>query len=283
VTPSTFKYDPFGRRIYKSSSAGTSVYAYDANSLIEETNSTGSVVARYTQGPEIDEILSTLRSSTTSFYQADGLGSVTSLSNGAGALAQTYSFDSFGKQTASSGSLINPFRYTGRESDSETGLYFYRARYYDPQIGRFISEDPIRPARGGPNFYWYAGNSPTDFIDPLGLWPIVWCQCCFEFGMGSRDMWRNYRRMEWRGWIGDDKYYHCMGNCQATDWGSCGAAAAKVISFFRTDVVSRVREPGDWRNDDKANKCGQLGGDCDKRCAPFVPKSSPGKPPFPGW
>jgi hypothetical protein len=62
---------------------------------------------------------------------ADGLGSVTSLSNSAGALGQTYSFDSFGKQTASAGSLVNPFQYTGRELDSETGLYYYRARYYD--------------------------------------------------------------------------------------------------------------------------------------------------------
>ena len=77
-----------------------------------------------------------LRSSTTSCYQEDGLGSVTSLSNGSGALAQTYTFDSFGKQTASTGSFVNPFQYTGRESDSETGLYYYRARYHDPASGR---------------------------------------------------------------------------------------------------------------------------------------------------
>ena len=74
-----------------------------------------------------------LRSATTSYYKyynADGLGTVTSLANSAGVLAQTYTFDSFGKQTASSGSLTNPFRYTARESDSETNLYYYRARYY---------------------------------------------------------------------------------------------------------------------------------------------------------
>jgi len=53
--------------------------------------------------------------------------------------------------------------------------------------------------------------------------------------------------------------------------------AAKVISFVRTNMISRFREPYDWRNDDKANKCGQLGGDCDKTCAPFIPKSSPGR------
>ncbi len=78
----TFKYDPFGRRIYKSSSSGTSVFAYDGQNLIEETNSSGTAVARYSPNLSIDEPLAMLRSSVTSYYQADGLGSVTSLSNG---------------------------------------------------------------------------------------------------------------------------------------------------------------------------------------------------------
>ncbi|PYU36693.1 MAG: hypothetical protein DMG28_00015 [Acidobacteria bacterium] len=164
----TFAYDPFGRRIKKVSSAGTSIYAYDLQNLIEETNSSGAVVARYTQGVKIDEPLAMLRSGATSYYQADGLGSVTSLSNAAGALAQTYAFDSFGKQTASSGSLANPFQYTAREFDSETNLQFSRARYYDPNAGRFISEDPIG-FRAGNNFYQYVLNDPLNSIDPLGL------------------------------------------------------------------------------------------------------------------
>ncbi len=162
-----FKYDPFGRRIYKSSSAGTSVFAYDGDNLIEETNSAGAVVARYSDGLNIDESLAMLRSAATSYYHADGLGSVTSLSNAAGALAQTYTFDSFGKQTASSGSLTNSFQYTARESDTETGLYYYRARYYDPNPGRFLIEDPIQ-FRAGTNFYSYVHNHPLDLRDPTG-------------------------------------------------------------------------------------------------------------------
>src|SRR5580658_9800557 len=98
----SFKYDPFGRRIYKSSSSATSIYAYDGDQLTEETNSSGAVVARYSQALNIDEPLAMLRSSTTSYYDADGLGSVTSLSNSAGSLSQTYGYDSFGKQTSSS-------------------------------------------------------------------------------------------------------------------------------------------------------------------------------------
>lgn len=164
----TFKYDPFGRRVYKSSSSGTSIYAYDGDNLVEETTPAGAVVARYTETQNIDEPLAMLRSSATSFYHADGLGSVTSLSNAAGSLAQTYTFDSFGKQTASSGSLTNAFRYTGREFDTETGLYYYRARYYDPSIGRFLSEDPIQ-FLASTNFYPYVGNSPPGASDSSGL------------------------------------------------------------------------------------------------------------------
>jgi RHS repeat-associated protein len=166
----SFKYDPFGRRIYKSSSSGTSVYAYDGDNLVEETNSSGAAVARYSQGLNIDEPLAMLRSSTTSYYQADGLGSLTSLSNTSGALANTYTYDSFGNLTASTGSPTNSFRYTGREFDAETGLYYYRARYYDTQTGRFLSEDPIGFG-GGENFYRNVRNHPTDLGDPMGLSP----------------------------------------------------------------------------------------------------------------
>src|SRR5271155_763942 len=120
----TFKYDPFGRRIYKSSSSGTSIYAYDDVNLIEETNATGAVVARYVQDRRIDEPLAMLRSATTSYYELDGLDYVTSLSNSAGALAQTYTFDSFGNQTASSGLLKKAFLYTARGFVNGTRLFF---------------------------------------------------------------------------------------------------------------------------------------------------------------
>jgi RHS repeat-associated protein len=166
----TFKYDSLGRRVYKSSSLGTSIFVYDDYDLLEETNASGGVVARYTPGQNIDEPLAETRSGTTSYYEADWLGSPTSLSSAAGAVAQTYTFDSFGKNTASTGSIINSFQYTGREFDSETNLYYYRARYYDQTIGRFVSEDPVR-FKGGVNFYAYGDNSPTNVTDPSGLCP----------------------------------------------------------------------------------------------------------------
>jgi|SRR5208337_227803 len=163
----SFKYDPMSRKILKSSGSGTTVYAYDGDNAVEETDGTGTVVARYSQGLGIDEPLAMFAGGASAYYQADGLGSVTSLTNVAGTLAETYAYDSFGK-TSAVGSLFNPFQYSGRVADLETGLYYYRARYYDPRIGRFISEDPIR-FRSGTNFYEYGDNGPISRSDPWGL------------------------------------------------------------------------------------------------------------------
>jgi RHS repeat-associated protein len=146
----------------------TSNYLYDGDNLIEEVDALGAVMTRYAQGLNIDEPLAMLQAGVTSYYHADGLGSVASLTDATGAVANTYSYDSFGNTTPT-GPLTKPLQYTGRELDAETGLYFYRARYYDPAIGRFISEDPIRTdERIG--FYTYVGNNPTNFTDPLGLY-----------------------------------------------------------------------------------------------------------------
>ena len=177
LTRAMFKYDPMGRRIQKVSPTFTSIFAYDGDNLIEPQIPSGAVVSRYAQTQNIDEPLAELRSGGAGYYEADGLGSVTSLTTSAGALADTYTYDSFGNMTASSGSVANPFQYTGREMDTETGLYYYRARYYDSTVGKFISEDPMRFDSGTVNFYSYVEGDPTNAIDPTGesICPIhVW-------------------------------------------------------------------------------------------------------------
>jgi RHS repeat-associated protein len=113
-----------------------------------------------------------LRSSATSYFHADGLGSITSLSNSAGTIANTYTYDSYGNLTASTGTLVNSFRYTGCESDLETGMYYYRARYYDPSAGRFLNEDPLG-LNAGPNLYRYVGNNASTYFDPFGLFQLT--------------------------------------------------------------------------------------------------------------
>lgn len=127
----------------------------------------GNVLGRYIQ-VGIDEPLGEVRSGTTSFYQQDGVGSTTSLSSAAGVLANTYVYDSFGKLINSSGTVANPFQFAGREFDPEISMYENRTRYYEPNRGRFSSEDPIGFA-GDDNFYVYVKNSPTNYVDPVGL------------------------------------------------------------------------------------------------------------------
>lgn len=167
---------------------GPTIYLYDGPNLLEEVDQSGNLLARYTQGPLIDEPLSQLRSGTTSYYQADAIGTVTSLSDPAGALAKTYTYDSYGKLTASTGTLTNPFQFTGREWDSETGTYYYRARHFDPNDGRFLSEDPIR-FTGGINFYEYAMNRPVSLEDPFGL-AACKPQCFAQLKFGPVNDWR---------------------------------------------------------------------------------------------
>ncbi len=143
-------------------------YLYDGNNLLEDLDQSGNLLTRYTQGNEIDNSLAMLRSGISSYYHGDALGSISALSNSAGALANTYTYDSFGQLSAHTGTLTNPFQYTGRELDSETGLYYDRARYYDPTVGRFLSEDPIG-FEGDNDFYRYVRDNPVNLSDPFGL------------------------------------------------------------------------------------------------------------------
>jgi RHS repeat-associated protein len=147
---------------------------YDGNNLAETVNGSGSEIASYSQDLNVDAPLATERGTTTDYYEADGLGTITSLTASNGTLAQSYTYNSFGNTTNSSGSLTNFFRYTGREFDTETNLYYYRNRYYDPSTGRFLSEDPHGfDAMSEPtNLYPYVENNAVDYTDPLGLYSL---------------------------------------------------------------------------------------------------------------
>lgn len=168
----SFHYDPFGRRIYKQSPNATGVFLYDGDDLLETVNGSGADISEYARGLGIDEPLAIKRVSTTDYYEQDGLRSITSLTNTNGSVGESYSYDTFGGTTNSSGTVTNFFRYAGREFDTQTGLYYYRARYYDPGAGRFISEDPSG-LDAGDNFYEYAENNPVNLADPMGLAPVV--------------------------------------------------------------------------------------------------------------
>jgi RHS repeat-associated protein len=159
----TFRYDPLGRRIQKSGPLGITSYLYSGSNVLNELDGTGNFTGSYVQGVGVDDPLGQLASGNASYYEADGLGSLTSLSSASGSPAKSYTYDSFGNLTTSTGTLTNFFQYTAREFDAETSLYYYRARYYDPTIGRFVSEDPSGPSQG-PDLDAYVYNSPTGSV-----------------------------------------------------------------------------------------------------------------------
>jgi RHS repeat-associated protein len=100
------------------------------------------------------------------YYHFDGLGSVVALSDSAGNTVQTYEYTVYGEVAAADVNHPNPIMFTGRWFDKETGLYYYRARYYNPYIGRFLQTDPVGY---GMNLYAYCNNNPLNFKDPYGL------------------------------------------------------------------------------------------------------------------
>jgi RHS repeat-associated protein len=172
----SFKYDALGRRIEKTINGVTTRYFYDGLDIIQEKNASGAVTANYIRTLNIDEPLTRIKGSTVRHYVKDALGSVIALTDDTGVVRTTYTYDPFGNVTVSGETSDNPFQYTGRENDG-TGLYYYRARYYSPELQRFISEDPIRLAGGDVNYYAYVGNNPVNVTDPSGKGPILFGVC----------------------------------------------------------------------------------------------------------
>ncbi len=167
-----YTYDALGRRIRKRDRAGiTTHYVYSGLDLVQEVNNSGDVIASYVYD-SMDHPLSMTRGGVTYSYLFDGQGNVIALTDGAGALIATYRYDPWGKAISVGGSnpaLVNSFRFAGRELDAESGLYYLRGRYYDPELGRFISRDPLHLTMLGVNHYAYADNNPINNSDPLGL------------------------------------------------------------------------------------------------------------------
>ena len=168
VEQARFSYDPFGRRVEKVASGVTTSYTYDGETILRELR--GASVFRYVHGPEVDEPLARDDGGDTpTYYHADGLGSIVKRTNQAGTVVHEYRYDVWGG--IDSGAMEPGYAFTGREWYPEVGLHYYRARYYDPRVGRFIGEDPIGLAGGDVNLYAYVRGNPTRFIDPFGLSP----------------------------------------------------------------------------------------------------------------
>ena len=164
----TYRYDGLGRRIEKNVAGTITRYVYDGLDILFEYNDT-TLAARFTHGPGTDDALSVQRNGVAQFFETDALGSVVRTLTSTGGVSSTYVYDSFGRVVNQTGASQSPYRFQGREFDQESGLYYFRARYYDPGSGRFICEDPAE-FLGGDNFYEFTLSNPVNRVDPLGLW-----------------------------------------------------------------------------------------------------------------
>ncbi|MFZ3200580.1 MAG: RHS repeat-associated core domain-containing protein [Candidatus Acidiferrales bacterium] len=164
----SFQYDPLGRRVAKTVLFGTTNYLYDGANPVQELAGT-TPTANLLTGLGIDERFTRTDSTATANFLTDALGSTLALTDGSGNTLASYTYEPFGNTTVT-GSSASTYQFTGRENDG-TGVYVFRARYYNPTLQRFVSEDPIGTG-GGINLYAYVSNDPILLTDPSGRCPM---------------------------------------------------------------------------------------------------------------
>jgi RHS repeat-associated protein len=182
-----------------------------------ELNQNGDKIACYAYGPNVDEPIFMVRSGASYFYQTDHLGSIRVLTDSNENIVATYQYDVFGTILQEVGSVNNSYRFTGREWDAESGLYYYRARYYDAVLGRFLQKDPIE-RKEKPNLYPYVENNPINYVDPTGKWGLK--PCCKE----GPKLWGHYLWCTKHGHevvtyrFDSDEFMTCIGTSFVSDY-----------------------------------------------------------------
>jgi RHS repeat-associated protein len=164
-------YDPLGR-LQQTSASSTEQYLYDGSDLVVEYDGSGNILRRYVPGPGADQPLVWYEGSglsTPNWLHTDQQGSIIAASN-CSATATTFTYGPSGEPSGGWGSSpATPiFRYTGQAALAAVKLYYYKARMYDPALGRFLQTDPLSYT-AGLNLYAYASNDPVNFADPSGM------------------------------------------------------------------------------------------------------------------
>jgi RHS repeat-associated protein len=170
-----YEYVVFDRRIGVVVNGTRIATVYDGESAWADYDATGNVIARYLHGDEVDALLARWRPGEgMTWHLTDRLGTVRDLLCAAGVVLNWVDYASFGQVLMQTNpSAADRFAFTGREFDVATGLYYYRARSFDPHLGRFTGEDRIRFAAGDANLYRYVANGPTNATDPTGSAALV--------------------------------------------------------------------------------------------------------------
>jgi RHS repeat-associated protein len=209
----SFAYDSTGRRVQKTVNTVTTQFQYDRGNLVRELVESHEI--RYLHSLRLDETFCRLEPEGESYYLADGLSSTVALMDRSGAITTAYTYEPFGRTATAGTPSGNPLQYTGREREP-AGLYYYRARYFSPPLGRFLAEDPIKIVGGSLNFYAYVKNSPLRFTDPTGLLLLD----CTRPVQGRLGRWGASHRFVWR----DGRTYGFCSRGQDTS----------LFSIFRT-------------------------------------------------
>jgi RHS repeat-associated protein len=170
VANDVFTYDIEDRRIGKSTSGTQTWTFYNGQQVYADFNSGGSLTMRYLTGKALDQLFGRYDGTAATWYLTDLIGSVRMLTNNSGTNLDQLSYDGYGNiLTETNSANGDRFKYTARDWDSEIGLQYNRARYYDPKAGRWISLDPLGFDAGALNLYRYVQNEPLTTSDPTGL------------------------------------------------------------------------------------------------------------------
>jgi RHS repeat-associated protein len=171
-TPTIFyEYDALGRRVAKTVNGTSTTYLLDGDDDVAEYSG-ASLLRRYINGSGVDDHLAHAEGSAVSappktYYHVNGNNTVVAMTDSSGTMTQRFAYDEFGSTALGSDVNGEQFRYAGRRFDPETGLYYYRARYYSPTLGRFLQPDSVG-YDDDLNLYAYVGNDPLDKTDPTG-------------------------------------------------------------------------------------------------------------------
>jgi RHS repeat-associated protein len=166
-----YTYNGDGQRVSMTEARGKTFFIYDGTEVLAEADATGTIKIAYSRMPG-GRLISQWQGGETFWYHLDGLGSTIAMTDESGKIRNRYGYDEYGNLTnATSEEIFNRFTFTGQAWDAGVGLYHYKARYYNPQGGRFLTQDTYKGNVWEPwtqHLYAYVGNNPVNYVDPTG-------------------------------------------------------------------------------------------------------------------
>ncbi len=283
VGSESYSYDPTDHRIGRSGGALGNRSYYLEGEHLESEYSGNTLLAKYFRGSSTDELVAAWMNDTDGktkpyLFHHDQVTSVSAVTGHNGGTTQSIKYQAFGQTQSTTGTSPSRLKYTGREDDG-TGLYYYRARYYDPAIGRFISEDPLGFAAGDVNFYQYTSNNPVNANDPSGHVGMqvgggivggvggVLVQGGIDLARGRLSSFADYAGALTGGAAGGAAAVTCGPACAGATAGAVSSATTQGINWAQGQAVSAWRFVAD-------TAMGAVGGKVAGEVVPYLFKTT---------